>query len=59
MRGKLAKRIRNYVKRTYKFLSDTPLYMQRANGQIYLAQQCKRAISQAMKRQYARRKANV
>lgn len=56
MRGSLAKQIRRLVERRYKFLSDDKLYMQRATGQIILAQQCKRSMYQAIKRQVKKRK---
>lgn len=56
MRGKLAKRLRKHVATRYKFLADQTLYMRSALGTITLAQQCKRAIYQAMKRTYKKRR---
>ena len=52
MRGTLAKRIRQHVRKKYPFLSDEPLYIERVNGEIRLAQGCKRALSQMMKHNF-------
>lgn len=55
MRGSLAKRLRAHVARRYAFLSEVPLYRQRASGNVTLATQCRRAVYQAVKRNYKKR----
>lgn len=55
MRGTRAKAIRRHVRTRYPFLSTDSLYMKRGDGVIVLAQQCQRALTQAIKRRYKRK----
>lgn len=59
MRGSLAKRMRQHVRKDYPFLHVAPLYTRnKVTGQIVLAKQCQRGLVQHMKREYKRRKSN-
>jgi len=59
MRGSLAKRIRQHVRKEYPFLHAEPIYMRnRITGGVVLAKECQRRMVQHMKAVYKVRKAN-
>jgi len=55
MNLKLAKKIRKYVKETYPFMAQTPIYETDVFGARRLANVCQRAFVQNIKRNIKRR----
>jgi len=50
MNAKLIKKIRKFVRETYPFMSEVPIYMTDAHGVVRLHQTCQRAFVQNIKR---------
>jgi hypothetical protein len=56
MRGTVAKKLRRYVNVKYGFLADEDLYRTLPNGELQLADQCKKKMYKVMKQGFKRRK---
>jgi hypothetical protein len=53
MRGSVAKKMRQYVRKTYKFMSEDTLYKRNTvRGNIIIAPTCHRGVYRYMKKQF-------
>jgi metal-dependent hydrolase (beta-lactamase superfamily II) len=54
MRGSVAKRMRQYVRDTYKFMNEDTLYKRDVRGNIVISPACHRGVYRYMKKNFKR-----